>query len=363
MGYNNQIQFSRPNVTEIINKMRSEEYFVDRSFQRRLVWNEKQKVRLIETVLMDYPMPEIYLWEQEPDPNSGLQKFSIVDGQQRLSALREFTSNEWPLKKSYLNDEHKEEDYADCFWKDLGPELRSKFFQYSINARRIPSKVSGDDIRQMFARLNETDRSLNPQELRNATLNGDFLTAANELADSAPMSRLNIFTIDNIRRMGDVEFASQLLGYERKGIANDTPKTMNELYNDFNDHYPEAKKDKKNIIASLELMNEIFADEEVEDFFSTQNYVYTLHTLFDSCAKKSAKDWREGLLKFARAYGRLPDSDEEIKKEDESLKTFRSGASSRTRSKSSRTQRLFGLRNWLSENVSGLIEDKSPASS
>ncbi|MWV27475.1 GmrSD restriction endonuclease domain-containing protein [Aurantiacibacter rhizosphaerae] len=345
-------------MTEIVNKMRSGDYFVDPSFQRRLVWNEKQKVRLIETVLMEYPMPEIYLWEQAPDPQSGSQKFSIVDGQQRLSTLREFTSNEWPLKKAYLDEENAEKDFADCFWKDLDADTRSKFFQYSINARRIPSEVSDDDIRQMFARLNETDRSLNPQEMRNATLNGEFLAAANSLADTDEFLALQIFSLDNIRRMGDVEFASQLLGYERKGIANDTPKTMNELYNEFNDDYSEAEIDKANVSKSLKLVNEVFLDEEIEAFFATQNYVYTLHSLFDVCEEKPADQWRAGLLGFVQAYAGLPANDDDVKEDQKSLAEFRKGASSRTRSKSSRTQRLFGLKNWLAQNFPELIEDK-----
>lgn len=357
MGYNSEIQPSRPNVTEIVNKMRSGEYFVDRSFQRRLVWNEKQKVRLIETVLMEYPMPEIYLWEQEPDPITGIQKFSIVDGQQRLSALREFTSNEWPIKRSYLDPDHQNEAYADCFWKDLHPDVRSIFFQYSINARRIPSRVPEADIRQMFKRLNETDRSLNPQEMRNATLNGEFLNAAKELADSDAMQNLGIFTIDNVRRMGDVEFASQLLGYQRKGVVSDTPTSMNELYDDFNDAYPEAASDVKKIVKSLKLIGEIFQDDDVRRFYATQNYVYTLHCLLDTCAERSAAQWQAGLWSFVTAYEAMSDVDETPSEDQADLIEFRQGASSRTRSKSSRLQRLFGLRNWLERNVPGLIED------
>lgn len=358
MGYNNEIQPSRPNITEIVNKMRSGEYFVDRTFQRRLVWNEKQKVRLIETVLMEYPMPEIYIWEQEPDVQTGLQKFSIVDGQQRLSALLQFTSNEWALKKTYLNDEHHKESYVNCYWKDLSADFRSKFFQYSINARRIPSKVPESDIRQMFKRLNETDLSLNPQELRNATLNGEFLSAAKVLADSPSMMQLDIFTVDNLRRMGDVEFASQLLGYERKGIANDTPATMNELYNDFNDEYPDASADQKNILTSLKTIGQIFEQGDVRAFFSTQNYIYTLHSLLDVCKPRPIAAWQDGLSKFVKAYQALPDADDQVSEDLKYLIEFRQGASSRTRSKSSRTQRLFGLKNWLAAHVPGLIEDK-----
>lgn len=362
MRYNNEIQPTRVNVTECVTKMRNGEYFVDNSFQRRLVWNEKQKVRLIETIFMDYPMPEIYLWDQKPDPHSGLQRLSIVDGQQRLSTLREFTSNEWPLRRNYLDEENQGAEYANCFWKDLSPELRSAFFQYSINARRIPSDVTEDDIRTMFARLNETDRSLNPQELRNATLNGEFLIASKELADSDEFQSLGIFKVDHLRRMGDVEFASQLLGYERKGIVSDTPVSMNELYNEFNDSYPEATLDQTKIRRSLKKCQALFEDGEIRSFFATQNYVYTLHSLFDVCEERPNEQWADGFRAFIGAYEGLPADDREVAKEHAELAEFRKGASSRTRSKSSRAQRLFGLKNWLAAHCDGLIEDRKRSS-
>ncbi|WP_420405429.1 DUF262 domain-containing protein [Nisaea sp.] len=349
MGFNNEIQPSRPNITEILSKMRNSDYYVDRSFQRRLIWTDKQKVRLIETVLMEYPMPEIYLWEQSPDVNTGQQKFSIVDGQQRLSTLREFTSNEWPLKKSFLDPSHQEESYADKYWKDLSAEQRASIFQYNINARRIPSTVDEDEIRRIFARLNETDRSLNPQEMRHATLNGAFLNASLKVADSQEFKGLNIFTTDNIRRMGDVEFASQLLGYERKGIVSDTPTSMNDLYNDFSSEYTESEIDTKKVIKSLKFICDVFKDDNARAFFETQNYVYTLHCLLDLKPNASVDDWKAALSAFAKAYIDATDNSNPNAEIDENLADFRSGASSRTRSKGSRTQRLFGLKKWIDQ--------------
>lgn len=354
MAFNNEIQSSRPNVTEVLTKMRASEYFVDRSFQRRLVWTDKQKVRLIETVLMEYPMPEIYLWEQVPNAETGQQKLSIVDGQQRLSTLREFTSNEWPLKASFLDAEHQDATYADKFWKDLSSEQRAAFFQYSLNARRIPSSVSEEEIRKIFARLNETDRSLNPQEMRNATLNGEFLTASLEVADSEEMKAFEIFTKDNIRRMADVEFASQLLGYERKGIVSDTPKGMNELYDEFTNEYQAAAGDTVKLKQSLKTISQIFQNAEVRSFFETQNYVYTLHTLLDTMTGISAASWQAPLAQFVMAYKAAPFEVDDEAAIDGNLSEFRKGASSRTRSKSSRTQRLFGLKKWIEANYPDL---------
>jgi uncharacterized protein with ParB-like and HNH nuclease domain len=350
MGLNNEIQPSRANIAEFSSKMLSGQYYVDRSFQRRLVWTNKQKVRLIETVLIEYPMPEVYLWEQPPDAETGLQKFSIVDGQQRLSTLRQFLNNEWPLKKSFLDEERRNSDYADKFWKDLSQKQKTDILQYNINFRRIPSTVDIDEIRLIFARLNETDRSLNPQEMRNATLNGDFLNASAQLADSLEMGSLNIFSSNDVRRMLDVEFASQLLGYERQGIVNDTPEAINDLYDKYSDNYKEANEDIRKVKARLSTINELFKDPKVRSFFESQIAVYTLNALLDIEQSRTVETWVRQLSEFAAAY-EAPPSGAANTPASKYLEEYKTGVSSRTRSRSSRTLRLFALRNWIRANL------------
>lgn len=339
MGYNSEINFTELNVASVVKGLRNGEYFVDRDFQRRLVWTDRQKVRLLETVLMEFPMPEVYVWQQAPDPETLAQTYSVVDGQQRMTSLRQFINNEWPLKKAYLDDERKSAEYSDKYWKDLSQDDKKRILEYRINSRLIPSGVSKDDIRRIFARLNETDRSLNPQELRNATLNGEFLSASVELADSDEMKALSIFSTNDVRRMLDVEFASQLLGYQRNGITNDSAKSINDLYDKFSNVYPEKNQDVKDIKKSLSLVAEIFTSPQVKDLFETQNNIYTLHSLFSTEASRGAGEWSASLARFAEAY--------KSGATDENISEFRSGATSRTRSKVSRTQRLFGLRKWL----------------
>ena len=67
----------------IVDQYREELLYVDDSFQRRYVWHEKHKIKLIETILLGYAIPEIYVWDVTTDPDTGDTKRSIVDGQQR----------------------------------------------------------------------------------------------------------------------------------------------------------------------------------------------------------------------------------------------------------------------------------------
>lgn len=351
MGFNSEINFSELNVAGVVKGLREGEYFVDRDFQRRLVWTDKQKVRLIETVLMEFPMPEIYVWQQDPNPETLAQTYSVVDGQQRISTLRQFINNEWPLKGPYLDEERQQASFANLFWKDLSQAEKSIILNYRINSRLIPPHVTKDEIRLIFARLNETDRSLNPQELRNATLNGEFLTASVSVADSDEMKSLDIFSANDTRRMLDVEFASQLLGYERNGISNESAKSINELYDKYSNEYPTAAVDTSKVRKSLHKIRSLISENPTKDFFETQNNIYTLHAFLDIEPDRDEAVVRDALTEFVNAYRTAPavsDGDVEV---DKDVADYRKGASSRTRSKSSRSLRVFALRNWVRKHL------------
>ena len=61
-------------------------------FQRRYVWNDAQASRLIESLIIQCPIPVIYL-NQEAD-----ERLSVIDGNQRLTSVSRFLSNQFPLK-------------------------------------------------------------------------------------------------------------------------------------------------------------------------------------------------------------------------------------------------------------------------
>lgn len=345
MGFNNNIQPSRYSIADIVPKLNDQTLFVDRSFQRRLVWTEKQKVRLIETIFIEYPMPEIYLWDQKPDPNTAQTKMSIVDGQQRLTTIKQFLGNEWKLKTRYLNDENQSSPYANLYWKDIPPDLRSRFYEYNINSRRIPSDINKDQIRLIFARLNETDRSLNPQEMRNATLNGEFLTASAALSDSDEMKALNIFSPNDIRRMIDIEFSSQLLSFERQGVVDSTPDSIDRLYDTYSEIYEEKFEDIKKVKTTLSRAAALFKNSKIRDLFESQNNLYTLHALLSSGIELSQSELERLLENFAKSYRLEGDTS------DPNILQFREGSSSRTRSKASRIKRFYGLTNWIQSKL------------
>lgn len=340
---NDLIHIETPTVAQIIPRIRNDTYFIDESFQRRLVWTNKQQVRLIETMLLGFPMPEFYMWQQPIEDDGEEPRFSIVDGQQRLKSIVEYLSNEWPLKRAYLDRANRESVFSDEFWRDLGPAQKTIINNYQLNFRRIPSQVSADEINRVFVRLNETDRSLNPQEIRHASFNGEFINCAERAADLPTLKEWNLFSDRQIRRMADIEFASSLLIYLREGIVGDTATTINKMYDRFNDRYEFKNRDLKSIREGCEKIHElVWGHADLQQFFLSVVHVYSLFAALDitkneSIAERTA---RSRLRAFCREY---TDADSDLITVNE----YRKGASSRTRSRASRIRRVDALVDWL----------------
>lgn len=132
-------------------------------FQRNLVWNNFQKSRLIESILLRIPLPMFYFSED----NEG--RITIVDGLQRISTIKEFMDNKFPLRKlEYLND-----SCEGRYFKSEGSKtgIEPKYLrwfnqtQFSVNVidPSSPPKVKYD----IFRRINTGGRPLNNQEIRN----------------------------------------------------------------------------------------------------------------------------------------------------------------------------------------------------
>ena len=341
MNLNEKINTETPTINNLVKKLEEEEYFIDNSFQRRLIWTEKQKIRLIETILMCFPMPEIYVWQERADPESGDRRSSIVDGQQRLNAIRQFIANEFPLKKAALENEHRTEKYAGKLWKQLDDDSKSVIWDYTINVRLLPSDVSKSQIRRVFSRLNETDKSLNPQEYRNAKFVGEFIRTALDVADSKELKAVSVFEDDRkTRRMEDVDFASQLLIYHRRGIVSDTPTAINDMYDQYNDEYKQKAGDKRDVKKNLGIITSIYRHNSgVKGFFSKPLHLYSLYCAVDILQPKQVKKRAAELAAFVDAYER------NLKRK--LIQSYKVGSSYGTKGKRSREERVYSLVSWL----------------
>lgn len=315
---------------------------VDNSFQRNYVWLEKHQISLIETILLGYAIPEIYLWVIDTDPITGETKYSIVDGQQRIGAVFNFIDGKFRLRRAYLSN--KDADYVGKTFSDLSDDEKRLIWSYSFTIRQLPQEVSRDEIVKMFLRLNSTDKSLNPQELRNAEFNGEFLDNAQNIAKLDFWKKNKIFNIDSIRRMKDIEFISSLLIFLRNGIESETTqKTINKMYDLFNEKYDEKESDFKTIVSILNKIQEVIDyDPNTLKVISKTTHFYTLFTLTYLIVSKDTSFSNEQKELISDFYKKYHEGSDETHIDD-----YRNNSKDSTNSKQSRMARLKALRSYV----------------
>ncbi|HHT03589.1 MAG TPA: DUF262 domain-containing protein, partial [Bacteroidales bacterium] len=253
---------------------------VDNSFQRNYVWTSRHQVKLIESILLGYPIPEIYLWNIGTDEDTGDTKYSIIDGQQRCGAIFQFIANTYKLKEGYLGSNGSVcARIKNRFFRDLETDDKKAIWSYLFSIRLVRNLVDRSDIVDMFLRLNSNNMTLNPQELRNAEFEGEFMNLASTLSELEFWA--DIFSVSDRRRMRDISFVSTLLVFMKKGIEEEISNTnLNLIYDLYNDEYPDKDSDE---IRFKEVINEIDKiitnnDERIK-ILRRQVHFYSLFTM------------------------------------------------------------------------------------
>jgi hypothetical protein len=208
----------------------SGDYHLNPEFQRRHRWNTEKKSRLIESFIMNVPIPPIFLYEDK------FSHYEVMDGLQRLTAISEFYNDRFPL-----------EGLAE--WPDLNGKRYSQLpeqIKRGIDRRYLSSIIllqetaknpaEAQRLKQLvFERINSGGVQLTPQETRNAIYDGSlnrlcmrlarnpFLCrmwgipepTAGELKDPKKISD-DVLTSEAYRQMEDVELVLRFFAYRQK---------------------------------------------------------------------------------------------------------------------------------------------------
>ena len=291
-------------ISSIYNGFNDESFVVDPSYQRRKVWGLKDNVRLIETILLDLVIPEIFMWDYETDPNTGRTITHIVDGQQRINAIFEYISGNFKLQKKYLLDGDIISKYADKLCSELDDESKKTIWSYEMSIVNLDKNFSMDEVRNMFYRLNLTDYSLNEQEKRKS-LASAFGQKAEELANEEFWQNYKIFSPTDIRRMKDVEYSSSIILLAREGIVDQTKSDrLDQIYKDYSEEYKDADSDMYKIHDAMDLIRQL-TNEKTNGFVNKKTQMYSLFSvMFDFSENKVAisEKMKEILENFIECY-------------------------------------------------------------
>jgi hypothetical protein len=152
-------------------------------YQRRLRWPQRKRSLLIESFLLNIPIPPIFLFEHD------YNEYEVIDGRQRLETIKSFLANNFALTGLKYWPELNRKRF-----NDLPNVLQKGLLRRSLSAVVLlaETKATGEDeldVRTvLFDRLNTGGVGLNPQELRNALYPGALNAALIEIARSSPFT-------------------------------------------------------------------------------------------------------------------------------------------------------------------------------
>ena len=251
-------------ISWLYNRHLANELVIKPDFQRNPVWSSAQKSYLIDTILRGYPIPELYF--QALSDAEGKETHIVVDGQQRVRACLEFIAGEFSLEGDAV------QEFEGLTFANLTKSQRETVFNYKFVIRDLP-QMDDPEIRAIFARINRNVMNLNNQELRHATYWGQFIKLMEELADNAVWVDLRIFTPNDVRRMLDVEFISELAIAYLHGLQN-KKDTLEEWYRTYETGFDETDSLRRRFNSTLEELRVVLAEHATR--FRKKSDFYTL---------------------------------------------------------------------------------------
>lgn len=242
-------------IEELFEKYSNFDLVLQPFFQRNLVWTEKAKSHFIESILLNMPISEIYL-------NKENEKYSVVDGQQRLSTILHFMENKFKLSKL--------ENLVAVNGKSFDDIEQSDFLKYKISYVEIEN-ARKEEVIDMYSRINKYTVNLNEQELRKSAFgDSDFLKLAEDLSQMEFFEAGKFFSPRKRQRMSDVEFSSELLCVLFDGIQD--KKNKLDVFYDMYSSLENYTGDKKVLTEIIDKIIEIFSSSFMQAYLRNSKY-------------------------------------------------------------------------------------------
>ena len=274
-------------VGSLENQIKAKDLILQDDFQRRKVWTDRKASSLIESLLMNVPIPVCYFAEI----NDGV--YSVIDGQQRLTSVYRYMTNIFPLTGLRVRPELNGKRFV-----ELDPGDQRLIRTRTIRCIAI-MKESHPDIRfDIFQRLNSSGVPLNPQELRNAIYRGALNNLIRTLCDDKVFQRVRKVS-DKDARMGDAEMILRFFAFHY-----DAPKYRS-VYARFLDNYLKDGQsfDDRRIAAhrslfheTIEKVNNIFGDRAFRQISGAGYHNQVNRAIFDVVMLSFARIPKERLV-------------------------------------------------------------------
>jgi hypothetical protein len=149
-------------IEVLVHKFKKDELFIP-SYQRKFIWTDKQKCRLIESLLLGLPVPFMFFSDND-DGN-----FEIIDGAQRTSTLEEFVNGDLRLK-----DLEKLTELNGFTFEELPERIQRKFKNIALRVIVLSENTTIETRQDIFNRINTGGTRAIPVEIRRGSHPGKF---------------------------------------------------------------------------------------------------------------------------------------------------------------------------------------------
>lgn len=235
-------------ISDYCAAMERGEIRINHAYQRSdKVWPPAAKSYLIESIVLGYPVPNIY-HDNITNVQTGRSVREIIDGQQRSRTIKDYRDGKFKLSGPKIHDDLKGRFYA-----DLGDEHKQNFLSYVLSIDMF-SGASPPEIRQVFRRMNSYTVPLNPEEMRHATFQGDFKWFIASVAEDyqETLKSYNVLTEKSLTRMQDIKLLTECAHAFTHGVRTTNKNGLYALYEQFDEVFSEVDEYTKAFSYALE---------------------------------------------------------------------------------------------------------------
>jgi hypothetical protein len=224
-------------VVDYCAALKRRDIVVNKDYQRNdQVWPDSAKTYLIETIILGYPLPKIYLY-QITDIKSRKTVKEIVDGQQRSTAIYDFFNDSFAVSKAA-----ETESLHGRKCSELDEEQQQAFFSFSLSFDLLVGATK-ENIVEVFRRMNSYTVPLNAEEHRHASYQGRFKWFANRLGKryNGVFREIGLFSEKQLLRMADTKLLTEVCDALLNGVRTTNRRILDRLYKDRDKAFPEEK--------------------------------------------------------------------------------------------------------------------------
>lgn len=272
------IEYQTTIIQDILNDAKEGKINLTPWYQRRSVWTRPQKAYLLNTIFEKKPVPSLYV-RHSLDLEKEKSIKEIVDGQQRVRSIIEYANGDFPAR----HPNHPKP----LTYNNLTKTEKEIFRMTSLSVGVLMGATDSDVI-DMFGRLNSVNKTLNPQEKRNARFSGEFKQFCLETAAQRVQlwRDLNIFSANDISRMSEVQFVSELIINLMNGLSDYSVPVIDRTYEQFDEEFERREEIAKRFDAVFSKIVSLPQTVITDTIFSRQPLFFTLFIVLDSLKAK-----------------------------------------------------------------------------